>query len=63
MKLSKISWIFLAVGIALAIIGFMLSDKEKYPIGAKFSGVIIILGIMSVTFALATEWNPINKIT
>lgn len=62
MKLSKTGWIFLLAGVALAVVGFLFSDEEKYPVAAKFSAVMIIVGLLGVGFATATVWNPVKAI-
>lgn len=56
---SQQSIIWGVVGAAVAVIGFLFSDEEKYPVAAKFSGVMIVAGVALATLALAKRWNPI----
>lgn len=48
------------VGLALAGFGFLFSDESKYPVMAKFSGVMIVIGVFAVGLATATKWNPLK---
>lgn len=57
--LSQKSIIWAVVGIATAFVGFLFSDEEKYPVAAKFSGVMIVAGIAMAALAIAPKWNPI----
>lgn len=56
---SQKSLIWGVIGIAVAFVGFLFSDEEKYPVAAKFSGVMIVAGVAVAALAIAPKWNPI----
>lgn len=56
--MSPKSIIWGIIGIGVALFGFLFSDETKYPVMAKFSGVMIVAGVATASLALATKWNP-----
>lgn len=60
--MTQKSIIWLIAGAALAFIGFLFSDEEKYPVASKFSAFMIVIGVAVAAFSIAPKWNPISLI-
>lgn len=59
---SPILWAI--IGISLTVFGFMLSDKDKYPVGSKFSAWLIIAGVAITSIAGVAQFgNPLKAIS
>lgn len=52
--------IFAIVGGFVTFVGFLFSDEIKYPVAAKFSGPMIIVGLILVGLSVPIKWNPIS---
>lgn len=64
MKFLKSPILWAVVGIAFTVIGFMISDKQQYPVASKFSGTLIILGVALASIAGVAQFgNPLKAIT
>lgn len=52
------------VGLAITILGYTYSDKDKYPVFSKFSGIMQVAGLLTVGFVTASiiRWNPLTKL-
>lgn len=55
--------LYALLGAFLTIMGFVFSDKIVYPVWSKFSGAMIVVGVLLFGLSVPTKWNPIAKIS
>lgn len=52
--------IFALTGGFITFLGFLFSDEIKYPVAVKFSGPMIVIGVLIVGLSVPIKWNPIS---
>jgi hypothetical protein len=61
MNFFRSPWLWGLTGLFLAILGFIFSNKTVYPVWSKFSGVMIVAGMLLVGLSIPVKYNPVAR--
>lgn len=61
MGFFKSPWLWGLIGLFLTILGFIFSNKIAYPVWSKFSGIMIVVGLLLVGLSVPKQYNPIAR--